>query len=251
MKNLLIVGNGEAFSEECNTSFLLQSADSSILIDCGYQVPPRLWAGDLHQNIDLVLLTHHHADHSFGVVPLLVRYLEEKRTRPLKIWGPAGTETFIKSLLEHGYPGVSKYFKYTIEFAEFGALDSKKYGDVSIRCAPTVHSIPNLLYRLDFDGRSFSISGDGKLTPEAVELIQGVELHLQEVYELNNNIPSHYSFSEVLQLAQSDVAASVGVTHMCRNEISVITETYDKLVRENEIEKDKLFITRSGQTFEF
>ncbi len=141
MKHLKIIGNGEAFTAtNCNTSFLLTSDNGNILIDCGYQVPQKLWLESDHEQIVLILLTHFHADHSFGVVPLLVRYLEEKRTRPLQIWGPEGVEKFVMDILELGYPGVSRFFKYPIEFQEFQSLDDKQFGDIRIRCAPTAYS---------------------------------------------------------------------------------------------------------------
>ncbi len=251
MKKLKVVGNGEAFTSSlCNTSFRLDLGGSAILIDCGYQVPPKLWAEEDHTDIDLILLTHFHADHSFGVVPLLVRYLEEKRTKPLNIWGPKGVESFVTKILNLGYPGVSKFFKYQIEFSEFEEIDEKHFGEIQIRSAPTVHSIPNLTYRLDFNGSSFSVSGDGKLKPEAMAMVSGVGIHFQETYELLDEIPSHCSFEEVLQMHNAGTMQSIGITHIARHAVEPLTTLHKKLTMENKIDGN-LFLTHPGQSFEF
>ncbi len=251
MNQLKVVGNGEAFTSSlCNTSFRLDLGGSAILIDCGYQVPPRLWSLDEHSDIDLILLTHFHADHSFGVVPLLVRYLEEKRTRTLNIWGPKGIESFVTKILNLGYPGVSKYFQYQIEFQEFDELDEKIFREIQIQSAPTIHSIPNLTYRLNFGSSSFSVSGDGKLTPKAQAMVAGVDIHFQETYELQDTIPSHCSFEEVLQMHKAGSMKSIGITHIARNAVEPLTNLHNQLSKENEID-GTLFLTYPGQTFDF
>ncbi|WP_020409129.1 MBL fold metallo-hydrolase [Hahella ganghwensis] len=217
MYQLKIIGNGEAFSAtNFNTCFLFNTLRGAILIDCGYQVPPRLWQAGHHEEIELILLTHFHADHAFGVVPLLVRYLEEKRTRPLHIWGPVGVEEYVSGILQMGYPNVSKYFQFPIEYQEFqeDVPDRKEFGDIAICSAPSVHSITNLVYRLDFASGSISVSGDGKLTDEARSMIRGVKIHFQETYEMEDRIPSHCSFEEVLALVDSHLCESVGITHI-------------------------------------
>ncbi|OZG70747.1 MBL fold metallo-hydrolase [Hahella sp. CCB-MM4] len=254
MHQLKIVGNGEAFSAtNFNTSYLFKLIKGSILIDCGYQIPARLWLTGDHQEIDLILLTHFHADHAFGIVPLMVRYLEEKRTRPLHIWGPVGVRKYVMELLQMGYPNVSKYFQYPLEFAEFQEeiQDHRTFGGISIRSAPAIHSITNLVYRLDFDAGSFSVSGDGKPTELARELIAGVEIHFQETYEMEDRIPSHCSFEEVLQLVEANVCAAVGISHIARHQIEAMTKEYRRLVENELISERRLFMTYPGQEFEF
>ena len=89
-----VVGAGEAFDSGLgNNSFLLSATRGpTVLIDCGYQIPERLWARDLHRSIDAIYFTHTHADHAFGVVPLLTRFWEERRKRSLTIIGHRGVE---------------------------------------------------------------------------------------------------------------------------------------------------------------
>ena len=253
MKQLTILGNGEAFSTtQGNTSFLFNyDTNAKMLVDCGFQIPERIWSQPNYSDIDIILLTHHHADHAFGVIPLLVRYLEEKRTRPLHIWGPEGTQAFIESLMEMGYPRVAQYFQFPILFNELDDQQEFIHQNLAIRCAYTDHSIPNLQYRIDFAEGSFSISGDGELTQSNRDLIKGVTYHFQETYELKSNFPGHNCFDKVIELYHQLTIEKLGITHICRNQINIIEKRYQDMISDNLIDPKRLFITQVGQPFNF
>jgi ribonuclease Z len=109
-----VFGCGEASDSGVgNNGFLLtgqgSGATARILIDCGYQTPERLWADGLHRGLNAIYLTHTHthADHGFGVVPLLTRYWEERRTRFLTIIGHRGVCSYITKLMNLGFKLVS------------------------------------------------------------------------------------------------------------------------------------------------
>ena len=91
---LLVLGTGEAFDDKGlgNTSFIYSAKrQPTVLFDCGYQVPERLWQyPKIYPSIDAIYLTHLHGDHTMGLAPLFIRFLEEGRTKPLTIIGPKG-----------------------------------------------------------------------------------------------------------------------------------------------------------------
>ena len=77
------VGVGEAFDENLpNTSILVESAASSILLDCGFSAPRAFWkAADNAEGLDMIHVSHFHADHYFGIPALLARFTQEGRTK--------------------------------------------------------------------------------------------------------------------------------------------------------------------------
>src|ERR1700710_1201468 len=89
---LTLLGVGEAFAPAPNSAALVEASGFELLIDCGHAVPPALWRArpDLDA-VDAVYLTHHHADHVLGLVPVIERWAVEGRTRALTvlttIWG--------------------------------------------------------------------------------------------------------------------------------------------------------------------
>lgn len=100
---LTVLGSGDAFSGcGCNASYLV---DDRVLVDCGGPVQvlmPR--AGMSVSSLDLVLVTHFHADHTF-MLPLLLgaRAFTGDLRQGLAIAGPPGTREYVTRLLSTGY----------------------------------------------------------------------------------------------------------------------------------------------------
>ena len=81
------------------TSLMLRYNGSSVLVDCGEgtQIAMRE-KGWSSKPIDLLLLTHYHADHVSGLPGLLLTMGNAQRQEPLTIIGPKGLERVVKAL---------------------------------------------------------------------------------------------------------------------------------------------------------
>lgn len=81
------------------TSCLVRLEGHSILIDCGEgtQIALRC-AGKSVQALDLLCITHFHADHISGLPGLLLSMGVDGRTEPLTICGPLGLERIVEGL---------------------------------------------------------------------------------------------------------------------------------------------------------
>jgi len=81
------------------TSCLIRHEGRSILIDCGEgtQIALRC-AGKSVQALDLLCITHFHADHISGLPGLLLSMGVDGRTEPLTICGPLGLEHTVDGL---------------------------------------------------------------------------------------------------------------------------------------------------------
>lgn len=100
---LTVLGSGDAFGGcGCNAAY---AVDGRLLVDCGAPVAtlmPR--AGLSVAAVDVVLLTHFHADHSY-MLPMLLgarAFVGEPRAG-LVIAGPPGTREYSMRLLQTGY----------------------------------------------------------------------------------------------------------------------------------------------------
>ena len=114
----LVLGCGEAFDNDLfNTSILLRTGAATILLDCGYSIPPRVWQAVADPNaIDLVYISHPHADHYFGLPALLGRMWEDGRTKKLTVLTQPQVIEQIRAAMELGYRGLANRFQYEIEW---------------------------------------------------------------------------------------------------------------------------------------
>lgn len=81
------------------TSLMVRCEGSSLLIDCGegtqIAIKEKGWN---FKPIDIICLTHYHADHVSGLPGLLLAMGNGERTEPLTIIGPRGVEKVVNCL---------------------------------------------------------------------------------------------------------------------------------------------------------
>lgn len=140
------------YENRAQSSILIEE-DVKILVDVGIGSFLRLeQAGISPEEIDAILITHHHLDHNGDLMNILkARWLLE--AREIEIYGPSGTKFFLESFL-NVYPYLRNKLKFKIsEEQDF------KIGNLKIRAVKTIHSIESQGYLVD---DFIAISGDTK-----------------------------------------------------------------------------------------
>lgn len=175
--NITLLGTGVAIpqKERVQSGILLDDADNPILLDCGAGILQRLTeAGYDHIRIDNVILSHLHLDHVADVLPLIkANWLCDKNH--FSIFGPAGTEKWMNSLLDI-YP----YLKdVKIDITELNPYDTFTVNDMQIECIPTIHSMPSLGYKVHADS-VFLYSGDTEPVRSIIDASSDCRLLIHE-----------------------------------------------------------------------
>jgi len=119
----------------------------TILLDCGEGTQKQLTLASISfMKIDKIFITHWHADHFAGLIPLLATMNLEKRTKPLKIFAP-DAERFVSNILDIGYFGVRfpvEAIDVSYEGDEITKIDdAEEYEVFSI---PVLHTVPAVAY---------------------------------------------------------------------------------------------------------
>lgn len=179
---ITLLGVGEAFdADEPNSAALVEAGGFTLLVDCGHSAVAPVWrACPDPETLDAVYVTHHHPDHVFGLVPVLERWGYEGRRKPLAILTTAWGIGHLRRLFEAGLMAPEDKRPFPIVFQV--AAETPHLGPFRLAIAPTQHAAPNHALRLERDGRSFAYSGDGRPTPESLELYAGASLLLHECY---------------------------------------------------------------------
>jgi ribonuclease BN (tRNA processing enzyme) len=182
---LQVLGSGgpELQDKRASTSYLIwRDGVPRVLVDSGGGSALRFGeSGATMSDIDVILLTHLHVDHTADLTALVKSSFFEERHRPLPLYGPQGnrnfpsTTGFIRTL----FAGPNGAYRYLSDFVTAGAADPYlltahnvipgphevrliyESGGTRISATPVVHGgVPAIAYRVDMDNVSIAFSGD-------------------------------------------------------------------------------------------
>jgi ribonuclease BN (tRNA processing enzyme) len=213
---ITFVGTGEAADPELPNTSLLYRGGRAVLLDCGYSVPQAFWRVTRDAELlDAIYITHMHADHTWGLPGLLLWLAECQRRKPLELWGGPGLQAWLDRLLDLAYPGLwSKGASYGLEVVELHPGESRGLGPLTLRNAPSAHSVRNLSLRIEEGGASVCYSGDGAPTDETAALYHGTDLLVHECYANAPLFENHAHIDQILDLAKSAGVGRLALVHL-------------------------------------
>jgi ribonuclease BN (tRNA processing enzyme) len=209
-----IIGCGEAFEENYPNTSILVDGSLKILLDCGYSVPPAIWrAGITGNDLDLIYISHAHADHYFGLPALLGRMWEDGRTKPLTILSQQLVLDQIRDILEYGYRTLAKRFQYPLHLQAAGPFETS---GLRFSFAPTTHAVTNWAIRIDRDGAAIVYSGDGMFTDESRALMRGADLVIHEAFSMQPSAV-HADIPSLIGMAEAEDVKKLALVHVQRS----------------------------------
>lgn len=128
------------------TSLMVRCEGSSLLIDCGegtqIAIKEKGWS---FKPIDVICLTHYHADHVSGLPGLLLAMGNAERTEPLTIIGPKGVERVVNSLRV-----IAPELPFPIQFIEITERQQElQLGPFTLTAFRVQHGITCYSYRIE------------------------------------------------------------------------------------------------------
>lgn len=223
------IGTGTCIdTKRTQSCILIESNETKVLVDIGVGSFTRL---ENYNDIDAVLITHHHLDHNGDLLALLkARWLSN--ADELRIYGPSGTRVVIESLLE-AYPYLRRKLRFkVIEDPEF------RIGDLEIKTMPTIHSITSRAYIIKKDEKIVVVSGDTKPFKDLMSVRCDILIHEMSLpfgYKSEDHTTPE-SFATLLKYCNADI---IYLTHMYPNAREVkddIVNYLKKFKRDIEIE---------------
>jgi ribonuclease BN (tRNA processing enzyme) len=229
------IGAGNAFGDaRCYSGFLL---NGRVLFDAPPTAVIGLKTARLPlDTIDVVLVSHFHGDHYFGLPFLLLEYAfptaagsrTPPRTRDLTIVGPPGIGDRTEQLVELAFPnqitGPYAHHGYRRRYVELEPGAEREVEGLRIGAARMNHaagSLPLALgYRVGLAGRVVAYTGDSAWCDGLWDIGRGADVYVCDAnYPAGRNLPEHLSLDEVRDLrAGLDPRTALILTHLGHRE---------------------------------
>jgi ribonuclease BN (tRNA processing enzyme) len=179
-----VLGSGgpEMQDKRASSSYLIwKDGKARVLVDAGGGAALRFGeAGAQMQDLDVILISHLHIDHTADLAALIKSSYFEERTRALPLFGPPGnadfpaTTTYVADLFDPAR-GAYRYLGEFLRAREGGyaliphdtQLQPREIGTVfsgaaeEVRATRVIHGgVPALAWRVEMDHRVIVFSGD-------------------------------------------------------------------------------------------
>ncbi len=201
MVKVIFLGTGNAFNQGGRSSscYLVQGS-KNILLDAGPQVLPGIYGYGLKpSDIDVIALSHLHADH-MGGLPFMM--LDDKwitkREKPIDVLVPKGGPDLIERICSVYYSQeevdhIASVFRYTI----FEVGNTVEINGVTFEALPALHSAEPKMIFMTIDGKSIGYSGDSAYLEESILKLLEADITIHECTSFNISIPNHVNYEEL------------------------------------------------------
>ena len=237
-----------------------------LLIDAGPGAVLRLaQTGAQVEDLDAIVLTHTHLDHTGDLPALVQAVMQSPRTRPLPVYGPTGnrfapsTVTLVRTLFDNTRGAwrhlgdvlspITRGFKLTphelrVKPKPLGARRDDReammhvaLNDIALTAAPVVHGVyPALAWRVQLGGKRLVFTGDmNGEGPALPPLAAGADLLLAShaVAEGTDKVERflHMPPSVIGRLAQSAGVRQLVLAHRTRRTLGREPDSHEQIRR--------------------
>ncbi len=243
---LLGTGSPRPSVDRYGPAVLVEVGGRYLLFDTGRGVVQRLQQLEVRvSDIHHVFLTHLHSDHITALDDVWLTGWIYQRPSPLNIYGPKGTESYIKSLkqaysfdvqLRNQYSGLDlKSGVMTSTDIKPGVIYSENGIKVTAFLVNHKPVDPAYGYRIDFGERSVVISGDTTYSQSLVDHAMDVDLLVHEIMSVDSGILEKNPRLQKIQRYHTNTTQLAKVLESAKPRVAVMTHVIAVGVSEDEV----------------
>ena len=216
------LGTGAAFSPHAYNAAIL--VDRTILLDAGAPLTVHLpKAGVSLDEPRAVLLSHFHADHTFGIAWLILgRVLLHEQSPPLTVYGPTGTTSYLERLLDFAWGEKMRRFSWErlqLTVHELSGGDAFEVDGSNARAFRMQHvsGLDCLGFTLEREGVRLGYSGDAEMSAELEALVSASDHMITEMTYEDEGGELHLGRKDVEGLMRRHPSTRFIITHRGSN----------------------------------
>ncbi len=199
---LTVLGKYGPYPKEggATSGYLLQEGVTAVALDFGSGVLGRMDEFCKIEDLDAIVLSHLHFDHTSDLLPLSYRLKEKKR-----LYLPAvSLDSPMGALLQK------------LDCYEIVAYDENsvvKIGELTLTFAPMVHPVPSFAIKA-IGTKAFVYTGDTVLCEELVSFCKGADLTLADASQEEGFVGPHMSVADAYSLKKQSLCPRVLCSHV-------------------------------------
>jgi ribonuclease BN (tRNA processing enzyme) len=246
---LIILGSGTGVPSlrRGAPAALLKIEYKNLLIDIGSgTLQKTLRFGISYLDLDALILTHLHPDHTSDLVPFFFacKYSLAPRTKELYLIGGKGMREFYERLKEvYGHWVKADSFKLHIQEAPRGKRDLL---GICFATFPLQHTRSSIGLRFEHEGKVLAYSGDTDYCQELIEMGRGADLLVLECsFPNERKIQGHLTPKLAGKVAKEAEAKKLVLTHFyppC-DEADIISQCREEFSGEIVLAEDLMVLT--------
>jgi len=214
---IILLGTGTAIpiQKHSPSGLIVKAGGECLLFDIGPGTLSRLHlAGVEYDQIDHLLISHLHPDHTLDMATLLLVFNyapNAERTIPFPITGCCGLEDFFRRMVNL-YPEIAP-LSFEMQLHQV-YQDEFSIGKLKVKCAPTGHTPDSVAYRLEDNTHSMVYSGDATPRGELARLAEGADVLISECsFPSGWETEDHLNADTLGEIAQQARVKSLVVVH--------------------------------------
>ncbi|MFN8633433.1 MAG: MBL fold metallo-hydrolase [Chloroflexota bacterium] len=177
-------------------------------------------AGKQLADIDVIFISHFHADHTFGWPFVLFTSYRERRTSDLWVVGPPKIGEFMEHMLVAGAldhvvgHARSSPDAFKLHYVEVTERPQEVAG-VRFRAVKVDHDpvLECYGYLIEMGGKTIGYSGDTTLCPGLREIAAGADALVMECNAHHSTSPVHLTFDDVRAIRKENPELPIVITH--------------------------------------
>ncbi len=202
---LSFVGTGNAFAPGglCWNGFLVNGRYL-------FEAPPQALMSLRHEgldpnDLDAVIVSHHHADHFLGLPFLFLYWKYQGRTRPVKVVGPPETKDVMEQVTERTYPSLFEA-SYEVEWVVAEPGKDLRLNGLQIQPVAVKHDNKlnmSLGYACALNGKRFGYTGDTAICDGVLDLARHSQVLVSECASRSGNVPIHMNLVDDMPVVRA------------------------------------------------